>query len=341
MKKEFNFTGKRLIPIGVLIFGVVTLALFAMLNLNTYIIKYENSIDIIKSMNDLTEEEVLEQSTLFFNENIEIDSEIIDGDLTVFVNDLYPVNIEISGSVYEIYTDENTVSGVLEEAGIEIDNNDIINMQMDTLVGVGTTIDIIEVEKTTTNETMQVYFETKNVETMSLEYGESEVVTEGQHGEKILTYEQIYYDGKLVSNVLVEEKMTIEPVSQVIEHGTFNPNIGVVIEDGVITTSYGTLEYEKVIDVSATAYTTELQYNKITATGSTARVGAIAVDPRVIPLGSKLYITSADGTSWIYGVATAEDVGGGIKGNKIDLFFNTHRECILFGVKQAKVYVLK
>ncbi|MDR0936235.1 MAG: hypothetical protein LBM98_06105 [Oscillospiraceae bacterium] len=104
----------------------------------------------------------------------------------------------------------------------------------------------------------------------------------------------------------------------------------------------GELDGLQIIDtlnVSATAYTTERQRNKTTATGTTARVGAIAVDPKVIPYGTKLYIAAPD-NSWIYGYATAEDCGGGIKKNKIDLFFDTYDECIAFGVKKAVVYVL-
>jgi len=100
------------------------------------------------------------------------------------------------------------------------------------------------------------------------------------------------------------------------------------------------LRISKVLKVSATAYTTERQTHKKTATGTLARVGAIAVDPKVIPYGTKMYVVAADG-SWIYGNAVAEDCGGGIKGNKIDLFFDTYEECINFGVKNAVVYIVE
>lgn len=109
---------------------------------------------------------------------------------------------------------------------------------------------------------------------------------------------------------------------------------------GVLTISSGEkLRYSKVIDCVATAYTTERQSWKLTATGTTARVGAIAVDPTVIPYGTRMYIVSADG-SITYGVATAEDCGGSIKGNRIDLFFDTYNECINFGVQDCSVYIL-
>lgn len=109
---------------------------------------------------------------------------------------------------------------------------------------------------------------------------------------------------------------------------------------GTITTATGeTLSYSYVVDVSATAYTTENAHNRITATGTVARVGAIAVDPTVIPYGTRMYIVSRYG-NWIYGYATAEDCGGGIKGHRVDLFFDTIYECFQFGVRDARIYIL-
>ena len=70
-----------------------------------------------------------------------------------------------------------------------------------------------------------------------------------------------------------------------------------------------------------------------------AQYGVVAVDPSVIPLGTKLYIEAVDG-SWTYGYAVAGDTGGAIKGNRIDLFFNSNAEAMSFGRRQAKVYVL-
>ena len=69
-------------------------------------------------------------------------------------------------------------------------------------------------------------------------------------------------------------------------------------------------------------------------------MGAIAVDPNVIPLGSKLYIVSADG-EYLYGYCVAEDTGGAIKGNTVDLYYNTYDECIQFGRRDVLVYVIE
>ena len=75
----------------------------------------------------------------------------------------------------------------------------------------------------------------------------------------------------------------------------------------------------------------------ITSTGTTAAEGrTIAVDPRVIPYGSTVTIYFADGTSHTY---TAEDCGGAIKENRIDVFFDDHQAAREFGVQTAYVYM--
>ena len=80
-------------------------------------------------------------------------------------------------------------------------------------------------------------------------------------------------------------------------------------------------------------------YYGITASGTQARPGVVAVDPSVIPLGTKLYIESMDGTG-SYGYASAEDKGGAIKGNRIDLFYSNRSDAMKFGRRQVKVYIL-
>ena len=79
--------------------------------------------------------------------------------------------------------------------------------------------------------------------------------------------------------------------------------------------------------------------NDWTATGAYATYGVIAVDPSIIPLGSKVYIVSDDG-KFVYGFASAEDTGGAIKGNKIDLCYDSVAECFIFGRRQCTVYIL-
>ncbi|WP_338470888.1 LysM peptidoglycan-binding domain-containing protein [Niallia sp. XMNu-256] len=94
----------------------------------------------------------------------------------------------------------------------------------------------------------------------------------------------------------------------------------------------------KEITVEATAYTAECKgCSGITKTGVDLKANpdkkVIAVDPSVIPLGSKVHVEG-------YGYATAEDIGGAINGNKIDVFVPEHEDAIQWGRKQVKVTII-
>lgn len=102
------------------------------------------------------------------------------------------------------------------------------------------------------------------------------------------------------------------------------------------TFSGDVLAYTDCLTVEATAYSGGGK----TAMGTAAGEGTVAVDPDIIPLGSRLYITAEDGSSWVYGYAVAEDTGGSIQGERVDLFFWSESDCRAFGRRTAKVYVL-
>ena len=108
-----------------------------------------------------------------------------------------------------------------------------------------------------------------------------------------------------------------------------------------LTVGGKTYGVKQMINGEAVAYYSKLA-NPSTATGNPAIPGkTIAVDPRVIPLGSLVYVTSVDGVSWSYGPAYAHDVGGGIKGNIIDLFKASYDECVAHGRRDCIIYILE
>ena len=107
---------------------------------------------------------------------------------------------------------------------------------------------------------------------------------------------------------------------------------------GMLTLQSGEqLRFTAAKSMTATAYTTG--YGGVgtrTASGTTVHVGTVAVDRKVIPLGTRLYIVTNDG--FVYGLSVAEDTG--VRGNTIDLYMDTNRECIQFGVRECTVYIL-
>lgn len=175
--------------------------------------------------------------------------------------------------------------------------------------------------------------------------GETIVSVKGNEGLTKELYSVRFENDVEVSRVLVHSEVVTKPVDSIVYVGTKKKQS--VINNVQIDTTKpeGNLRY---IDVIASAY--DLSYAScgkrpgdrgygITASGMRAQVGVVAVDPRVIPLGTRLYIEAVDG-SWVYGNAIAGDTGGAIKGNRVDLFFDTYNECIQFGRRNARVYIL-
>ncbi len=175
------------------------------------------------------------------------------------------------------------------------------------------------------------------------------VLQEGQDGLYGEVYEVVYQDGEEASRQLID---VVEQAAQptIIEVGTI-PNFAnnadpvadiTVNEDGtgVITLENGqTVTFREKRTMRGTAYTAweNSKVDDITATGTTVRLGVVAVDKRQLPLGTKVYVVSNDG-AYTYGFAIAEDTG--VRGNSIDLYMNTYEDCIQFGVRDCTVYIL-
>ena len=179
--------------------------------------------------------------------------------------------------------------------------------------------------------------ETVYRDTPDLPKGEERVARKGMDGQHTAIYEQTWVSGELVTSQYVEEISTTS-VTEVVERGTavsyVEPDdklVNVTTQSdgsGYLTfASGGTMKFSKAVTVTATAYTAG--YDGVgtrTATGTTVHKGVAAVDKRVFPLGSDLYVV-AKGME--YGLTRAEDTG--MKGPKIDLYMESYQECIQFG----------
>lgn len=130
---------------------------------------------------------------------------------------------------------------------------------------------------------------------------------------------KIYEDGKLVDKNLVSEKVVNSPTNKVIKKG---------IKEEIMVASRG--NNSRQMSVVATAYAT----GTITATGTKPKWGTIAVDQKVIPYGTKVYIPKFNMTF------TAEDCGGDIKGNKIDIFMGSETDAYSWGRRTIDIYIL-
>lgn len=104
--------------------------------------------------------------------------------------------------------------------------------------------------------------------------------------------------------------------------------------DNIKIESNPTNNYKEVYTMMITAYAGDtITYMGTTPVRDPDGISTIAVDPSIIPLGSKVYISG-------YGLAIASDTGGLIKGNRIDLFLNSEDECINWGVQTVSLYLI-
>ncbi len=253
------------------------------------------------------------------------------------------VTVRSGGETMQIISYGETVQEMVDRMGIPIVEESIVSVPMDAQTFDGMDILIQTTLTSTDSYTAVIPFETEYQETGLLDKGVEVVLTAGVDGQKLCTAEVTYIDGVESSRTVLSEEVTSEPVKQVIAVGTGKGSKGSkkpIIGDGVIITGSGdVLTYTRKDTFKATAYCRTDEGGEYTSTGTRTRVGAIAVDPRVIPYGTRMFIKTQDG-SYIYGVATAEDCGGAIKGKRLDLFYETDAECRRFGIRYCDVYFL-
>jgi len=258
----------------------------------------------------------------------------------IYIKRAVPVNIVADGKETRLMTYRDTVKDVLASSPVTMSELDKLDgITLDDKVVKDTTIKIIRVKEETQSEQIPIPFNVQNRENSHLDKGTERVVREGKEGIREKLFRVVFEDGKEVVRELVKEAVVLNPVDKIVEFGT-------VLNHK--TARGDTIRYKKVIDMRATAYTASLADTGkspgnpmfgITATGIRAYKGVIAVDPKVIPLGTRVYVEVA-GSTPDYGYAVAADTGGAIKGNLIDLYFDDQHTADSWGYKRVKVYIL-
>lgn len=237
------------------------------------------------------------------------------------------VNLAVNGESKTVYTTLAYVGELLDENKITVGEDELLLTTRETEITDGLNIEIIKKVFTEVTETEVIPYTTVQKANNSMEKGFTRVSKNGEDGEKKVTYRVLMHNGEVLEKEAVSEEIVKNPINKIVEYGTI----------AATTTSRGeSLRYKKVLDCSATAYCIKGK----TATGRYTERGVVAVDPSVIPLGSRLYIETGNG-SYVYGYAVAADTGGAIKGNKIDLYMETKSECLSFGRRNVKVYILE
>ena len=184
-------------------------------------------------------------------------------------------------------------------------------------------------------ESVPLSFEEEFVYTSELTRGTQKIETYGINGERRIIHFVQYIGGEEDFRTIVRDEIISEPRTQVVRIGTATPTH--------ISASGEVFAYSRSLVMEATAYTNDFYstgrhpgdpWFGITASGMQAQVGVVAVDTNVIPFHTRLYIEG-------YGFAIAGDRGAAIRGNKIDLFFDTRAEALEFGRQNLRVWILE
>jgi 3D (Asp-Asp-Asp) domain-containing protein len=238
------------------------------------------------------------------------------------------VTIVVNGAERHVRTSQTNVGATLKEAGVQFDPADLISPKPEEPVRQNLVIRVSKVEEKVVLKEEPIAFAVRRQPTTELRLGLTKVVSEGKQGLKHLYYKVQYVDGTESNRTLIRAEVSVQPQDKLIMLG----------ERGALV-SRGGFVSRRSLAMRASAYdpgprSCGKYADGTTCTGLKAGYGVVAVDPRVIRLGTRLYIEG-------YGFAIAGDRGRAIKGNKIDLGFDTYREAILFGRRNVTVHILE
>ncbi len=288
-------------------------------------------------------EEVLEEQGISLGEHDRVNCGLkaeLNDNMTIEIYRAMQVSVTVGGETRTVYTTKRRVEDILADAGYECTDEDDVTPGRKKIAKANTQIVLVKNTTETVTVMEEVPFSQTERPNNAMSYGTKKVVQEGVCGQSERTYKISYTDGVETGREIVAEKTVSEATPKIVEVGTKKSKIDdyTIAYNGTVTTSRsGELSYSRVLNCSATAYDAvscgKRPGEARTATGAIAKKGVIAVDPRVIPLGTRVYIEG-------YGYAVAADTGGAIKGNRIDLCFDTNSEAVSFGRRNVKVYIL-
>lgn len=284
--------------------------------------------------------------------SIGLSDEIQDGDHVVITR-AQKLTLTADGETKALYTTENSLGDAIAKLGYSLDGDDKIFPSLDTAVSPDMEVRIVRITKQTVERSVSLPFRVIKTADPSLYKGDVRVAQAGKPGTIIQYIEKIYQDGELASMTMIGKEVQTVTKDKVIAVGTKalpQPAVAAATSTTTSTSSPAKttatsnvvqkagidFEYKKMIkNVSMTAYSSEEPgIGTKTASGTRVTEGrTIAVDPDVIPIGWWVYIEGL-------GFRRAEDTGGAIKGNKIDVYYDSLSHARNFGRKSRTVYVI-
>lgn len=327
-----------------LVFLIPLLAQTTFAQTTTYVIIDGNETKAITT-NETNPAEVLEDAGFTLGANDTYTAVPGDDIFQITVQRSQRITVHYCGKTLTLRSYGETLSALLSRSGLSVNSNHVVSLPMDTVTYDGMEVSVDNIVQTEQIYIQEIPFEVRYCYDPTLPAGQEKVLVSGRPGQQLVTANVTYSNAVEQSRTVLSQTVTKQPISKVVLIGT-GENVGgtltaPLVGDGVIITTSGeVLTYSTSQQFTTTAYThTDAGCNTTTATGTTVRLGTVSVDPSVIPYGTRMFIISNDG-NYVYGIGTAEDCGGAIKGNRLDLYFPTTDECWTYGVRDCTVYFL-
>lgn len=279
--------------------------------------------DVLREQNiEITEHDVVQPEQ----------SHEITSNMEIQVEKAFALTFSDGGEEEQVWSTSTTVADFLSQRGIELKDLDRVEPSMEETIKEDGIVKVTRVEKVTDVVEEPIKYAVVTKKDDSLNKGAEKVVTQGAEGLVSKQFEVVKENGKEISRKLVNEKTIKEKQDKVVAVGTKVAAATQVVSRGSAPAG------GKEMYVSATAYTAGCNgCSGVTATGLNLKANpnakVIAVDPRVIPLGTKVYVEG-------YGYAIASDTGSAVKGNKIDVFFANKSDAYRWGRKTVKIKIL-
>lgn len=307
--------------------------------------------------------DVLKKANVVLNDNTAVTPDKttkLTENMKIEVIYLKDVVLNDGGKSKTVKVPEGNVKDALAYLQVQVNKDDKVNVKLTDVIKDNMKITITRVQYKDVKSKEAVPFETVTTYTDELQPGETKTVTKGVKGEKDVITRQKIVNGKVAQKKVIKETLSKKPVNaevlegeQIITTSYTTSSSGsssasnsygaagvpVSANNGVLRDAQGNeVSYSNVHHGSGTAYYAPA--GALTATGTPVYVGGVAVNPNIIPYGSKLYIVADDG--FVYGYATAIDTGGALMSGDaiVDVFYYTYDECVNFGRRNVSVYVL-
>lgn len=312
--------------IGVASVLICTFAIVGYVTPETVTVTVDTSREEIKTVYETTErtvEKFIEEHEIDYVDGVDeldvkLDDKIKDN-MEIRVTKAFDIKVKADGKTTTLTTLPITAGEVLNQLGIKVGKNDIVEPSEETQLASGDKVVVKRVTFGKKSKKETVEYEVVYQEDSSMQIGQMEVSQEGRDGRIKKIYKVKYIDGKEVSRKLVDTKTLKKVKDKIYTYGT-------------AITSGAPDSYEKVYSgVRAVSY--YFSGNPYGAYGLPCTYGTCAVDPDLIPLGSLLYIEG-------YGYAVANDVGTSIKGKVVDVYMEKYEQCLIWGARSVRVYVI-